>query len=120
MARPAIAEYLQLPSFEPGPGLRKLSQSQRGITPGGVVYSNLEHVRRQAGVRIPVISPAEKTEIETMFDTVGNALPVYAVLWEDSLDYYGPLHAIIDDEELGFDRDDEGNYSTEITLREVR
>jgi len=116
-----LGDYLQMPPIEPGVELPRKTTSTMSISPSGQGYGDEGYRFLAPGFSFPHISKTQYDEINEMWDAVENIKPVILIIWEDSLDIQGPIYCKIDQEELGWKKNDEQglSWSLEIFFRET-
>lgn len=116
-----LGDYLQMPRVQPGVDLPWRTTSAISRSPSGQGYGDEGHRFLTPGFSFPHVTQAQYEAINSMWEAVENVKPVILIVWEDSLDVQGPIYCTIDQQELGWKKNDENglSWSLEIFFREV-
>jgi hypothetical protein len=120
IGRISAGEYLQMPGIEPGFKYPKRTTSERDFTVTGQVYGDKGIMQRTAGFIFPIIEDSERVDIDEMWDAVINIVPLFLIIYENSLDIIPVLYCVIDQEDIPWQKSENGlNWSMEINFLEV-
>lgn len=115
-----IGNYLTMPGFlvtKPEP---KKTSSYGNLSLTLQWYGNRGLTYKNPSFDFPVITEAQKKEIESMFEHVQNTEPVYMVTFENDLDYRPPLFCIINQDQIEFEKIQIDNYTFRLDFLEIK
>jgi hypothetical protein len=115
-----LGEYLQFPGITPGARLPRVSTAAVQRAPSGVVFGDKGIQYRAANLQFPVITEAQRGEIDTLFETVDKVDPVFMAVWESSMDYEPALYATVSQDRLDWQKDPLGRgFTLSMTITEA-
>jgi len=125
-----IGDYITLPGLEPSSELSLTTTSQSTVSLSGQIYGYVSYDYKSYIFNFPLVSDdnytygsrviANRKAIINAFNEVKNINPMYAFLWEASLNEFPPLFCIFNQSTITFKKKLGSYYSTSISLLEVK
>jgi len=115
-----LGTYLQLPEIEPGIQIPHVTVTQKSVSRSGQIYGRKSYQKHVPAFAFPFIEDAERKNIDEMFESAGNITPLFLLVWENSLDVFGPLYCTIVEPEFTWQKSESGLlWSLNISFEEV-
>jgi hypothetical protein len=116
IGRLALGAYLQMPPIEPGVALPSGSTTAVSVAPSGQSFADIGHVYLNPTFSFPLITNAERVSVEAMWRAVQQYLPVFLVVWEDSLTVQRPIYSRINQDQLSWQKAGEAGLMWSLAL----
>jgi hypothetical protein len=116
VGRLAAGSYLQMPPIEPGVTLPSGTTTVVTTAASGQSFADLGHVYLQPAFSFPLITSAERTNVEAMWRAVEQHTPVFLVVWEDSLTVQRPIYCRINRDLLSWQKASESGVMWSLDL----
>jgi len=116
-----LGTYLTMPDIEPGVEMPRRTASVKTKSGSGQVYGRKNYRYHSFTVNYPpFIDSDERDAIDQMFAQMLNVEPLFVLLWENSLDVFGPLYCTVVEPVLPWRKSDEGRYwGLSVSFEEV-
>ena len=121
ISRLFLGTFLQLPGMKKDQELTRNTTGESIISDTGQAFPSGGYMYRTPKINFPYLTHAQRTELDAMWQAVGNEKPVLLTVWDDREDLEQPVYCIIDQKEMTFKRNDEDGFpwGTSLKIREV-
>jgi hypothetical protein len=116
IGRLALGSYLQMPPIEPGVTLPSGTTTAVSVAPSGQTFADIGHVFLNPAFSFPLITNAERVSVEAMWREVQQYLPVFLVVWEDSLTVQRPIYCRVSQDQLLWQKAGEAGLMWSLNL----
>jgi len=93
-----LGPSLDMPGFNPDVIIPRKSNSEGSKSIGGQLYGDKKLQYKAATFKFPVVTDAEKKEIETFWEEVDLIIPFILLIWENNLDIEAPIYCNLTEE----------------------
>jgi len=116
-----LGAYLQMPPVEPGPTLSRITTSVVSTSLGAQPHTDRRMHLLAPAFSLPIVSQAQRLQIDAMFAAVDIGTPVLLAVWEESLDVEPPIYCRINQEQLEYRKAAEAGamWALDLEFREA-
>jgi len=112
--------YLQMPGFRPNVQITDHYEGIKTVTRSGQIKGASNYVYRTATVNFVDMSNTQRTNIRSMMNTVFTHKPVFAVIWENSMDFEAPYYGTIEGQAVRGLKTRATEFVFPMTIREAK
>lgn len=116
IGRLALGSYLQMPPIEPGMTLPSGTTTSVTVAASGQSFADIGQVYLQPAFSFPLITTAERTNVEAMWRAVEQHTPIFLVVWEESLTVQRPIYCRIKRDLLSWQKASEAGVMWSLDL----